>query len=139
MARIARVVAPSLPHHITQRGNRRQATFFCEGDYEEYIHLMCEWCSHWNVEVWAYCLMPNHVHMIAVPESEAGLRRAIGEAHLAATRYVELNPVRAGLVKDPAAYPWSSAAAHLAGRDATLVKVEPLLAMVGNWREFLLS
>ena len=58
---------------------------------------------------------------------------------LAATRYVELNPVRAGPVKDPVAYSWSSAAAHLSGKDGTLVKVEPLLAMVGNWREFLLS
>lgn len=58
---------------------------------------------------------------------------------MAATRYVELNPVRAGLVKDPAAYPWSSAAAHLSGRDDTLVRVKPLLEMVGNWRDFLLG
>ena len=58
---------------------------------------------------------------------------------LEVSRYVHLNPIRVGLVQDPAAYPWSSAAAHLAGRDDALVKVEPLLAMVGNWKDFLLS
>jgi putative transposase len=113
--------------------------------------------------------MPNHVHLIVVPDSEAGLRAGVGEAHrrysrrinsregwrghlwqgrfasypmderylLAATRYVELNPVRAALVKSPGAYPWSSAAAHLTGRDDALVKVAPLLELVGNWVTFL--
>ena len=81
MARIARVVAPGLPHHVTQRGNRRQQTFFCDDDYRTYLELMAQWCSHCAVEIWAYCLMPNHVHLIAVPESKDGLRSAIGEAH----------------------------------------------------------
>ena len=81
MPRIARVVAPGLPHHITQRGNRRQQTFFCEEDYQAYLAFMSEWCLKCQVEIWAYCLMPNHVHLIAVPKSEEGLRRAIGEAH----------------------------------------------------------
>jgi len=88
MARIARVVAPSYPHHITQRGNRRQETFFNDKDYQAYIDLMSEWCSRCNVEVWAYCLMPNHIHLIAVPESEDGLRLAIGEAHRRYTRRI---------------------------------------------------
>ena len=61
---------------------------------------MAEWCLEGGVEVWAYCLMPNHVHLIAMPQAEDGLRRAIGL--LAATRYVELNPVRAGLLVDAA-------------------------------------
>ncbi len=61
MSRIARVVVPEVPHHITQRGNRRLPTFFCNEDYEAYRDLMSQWCTHWNVEVWAYCLMPNHV------------------------------------------------------------------------------
>ena len=171
MARIARVVAPGLPHHVTQRGNRRQKTFFFEEDYDEYIRLMSEWCSRWKVEVWAYCLMPNHVHMIVVPESEEGLRCAIGEAHrrytrlinfregwrghlwqgrfasfpmdenylLAAVRYVELNPVRARLVENPEAYQWSSAVAHILGKDDNLVKVKPLLEIVGDWKGVLLG
>jgi putative transposase len=166
---MARAVAPLFPHHITQRGNRRQKTFFCPDDYVRYLNLMAEWCTRSGVEVWAYCLMPNHAHLVAVPDSEDGLRRAIGEAHrrytlavnqregwtghlwqgrfssfpmdarytLAAARYVELNPVRAGLVEDAAAYPWSSARAHLLGRDDRLVKVAPLLDRIGDWRRFL--
>jgi len=81
MARIARVVALGVPHHITQRGNRRQQTFFGSDDYAAYLDLMAEWCGRRGIEIGAYCLMPNHVHLIAVPESEDGLRRGIGEAH----------------------------------------------------------
>ncbi|MBF0632720.1 MAG: transposase [Magnetococcales bacterium] len=88
MARIARVVAPGLPHHITQRGNRRQQTFFEEQDYQVYLDLMAEWCERFDVEIWAYCLMPNHVHLIAVPTVADGLRLAIGEAHRRFTRHI---------------------------------------------------
>lgn len=78
MTRLARVVVPGLPHHITQRGNRRQQTFFCDEDYLSYLKLMAQFCLAEQVEIWAYCLMPNHVHLIAVPRSADGLRRAIG-------------------------------------------------------------
>ena len=88
MARLARVVVPGLPHHITQRGNRRQPTFFCDDDYQYYVELMGQWCTAHQVEIWAYCLMPNHVHLIAVPQSTDGLRRAIGEVHRRYTRMV---------------------------------------------------
>jgi putative transposase len=81
MARLSRVVVPGVPHHITQRGNRRQETFFCEADYEAYTELLSEWSKRCGVGIWAYCLMPNHIHLIAVPNSEDGLRRGIGEAH----------------------------------------------------------
>ncbi|MDX9833972.1 MAG: transposase [Desulfobulbus sp.] len=81
MARIARVIAPVYPHHITQRGNRRQQTFFCDDDYLAYIELMAEWCQTCKVDIWVWCLMPNHVHLIAVPTNAEGLARAIGEAH----------------------------------------------------------
>ena len=81
MARLARVVAAGMPHHVTQRGNRRMATFFCDDDYQAYLALMAEWCERWGVEVWAYCLMPNHVHLIAVPSTADGLARAIGCHH----------------------------------------------------------
>jgi putative transposase len=56
-------------------------TFFCEEDYQAYLALMAEWCRKFNVAIWAYCLMPNHVHLVAIPETEQGLRLAIGEAH----------------------------------------------------------
>jgi len=171
MARLARLVVPGMPHHVTQRGNRRQQTFFTDGDYAAYLQLMAEWCRERGVEIWSYCLMPNHIHLVAVPSSKDGLRQAIGEAHqrytrrinfrekwrgylwqgrfasfvmdepylLATARYVELNPVRARLVASPADWPWSSARAHLSGRDDQLVNVAPLLAMNGDWKALLLS
>ena len=58
MPRIARVVMPGCAHHVTQRGNRRQPTFFEDQDYAAYLGLMAEWCDRCGVEVWAYCLMP---------------------------------------------------------------------------------
>ena len=88
MARIARVIAPGYPHYIIQRGNRRQQTFLCSDDYTAYIELMAQWCKKHTVAVWAWCLMPNHVHLIAVPQAPDGLARAVGEAHRRYTRQV---------------------------------------------------
>jgi REP-associated tyrosine transposase len=170
MARMARAVAPGIPHHVTQRGNRRQQTFFNNEDYQAYLELMSEWCTKFNVQPLAYCLMPNHIHLIVVPETKDGLNLAIGEAHrrytrrinfregwrghlwqgrfssfildesylLACTRYVELNPVRAGLVKKPEDWRWSSAGPHTKRKDDMLVKTKPLLEMVKSpWKKFL--
>ena len=61
MGRLARVVAAGIPHHITQRGNRRQQTFFCEDDYREYIPLMAEWCFQYAIEVWALGILFDDV------------------------------------------------------------------------------
>ena len=77
-----------MPHHVTQRGNRRQQTFFNDADYAAYRELMAQWCRERGVEIWSYCLMPNHVHLIAVPSSEDGLRWAIGAAHERYTRRI---------------------------------------------------
>ena len=88
MARIARVVVPELPHHITQRGNRRQKVFFSDSDYYSYLELMAEWCRKSDVEIWAYCLMPNHIHLIALPHAGNSLARGIGEAHRRYTRMI---------------------------------------------------
>ena len=74
MARSARVVAPGFPHHVTQRGNRRQQTFLCDEDYQSYLDLLSEWCGAVDLKILAYCLMPNHVHLIAMPESSDGVR-----------------------------------------------------------------
>ena len=64
MARLARVVVPGHPHHVTQRGNGRARTFFGEADYALYRDLLAAHCRAAGVEVWAWCLMPNHVHLI---------------------------------------------------------------------------
>ncbi len=169
MARLARVVAPGCPHHVTQRGNRRLETFFSKADYQAYIELLAESRAKAATEVWAYCLMPDHVHLILVPSHSDGLRAALGEAHrrytrrinkredwrghlwqerfhsfpmdeahlAAAARYVERNPVRAGLAKRPEDWVWSSARAHLDGRDDALVRVAPLLERYPDWRGYL--
>ena len=88
MARLARIVVPGIPHHVTQRGNRREAIFFQEGDHEIYLDLLAEQTAKACVEVWAYCLMPNHVHLILTPEHADGLGRAVGEAHRRYTNFI---------------------------------------------------
>ena len=166
---MARLVVPGYPHHVTQRGNRRQKTFFTNADYQRYVELLAEARQGADVSVWAYCLMPNHVHFVVVPATEDGLARLFSEAHrrytrhincregwqghlwqerfhsfvmdqrhlLAAVRYVELNPVRAGLCDHPQDWPWSSAGAHLSNRDDALVSVAPMLQRVSNWNSYL--
>ena len=81
MARLARVVIPGHPHHVTQRGNGRARTFFDDADYALYRDLLAEHCRAAEVEVWAWCLMPNHVHLILVPSDPDGLRRALARVH----------------------------------------------------------
>ena len=88
MARRPRIVVPGLAHHVTQRGNRREPIFFETGDQEVYRDLLAEQAHKARLAVWAYCLMPNHVHLIVVPEDEDGLGRAIGEAHRRYTNFV---------------------------------------------------
>ena len=81
MARIARLVVPGIPHHVTQRGNRRETTFFDDGDYRLYRDLLGAAAAKAGAAIWAYCLMPNHVHVIVTPQDEDGLRRTLGELH----------------------------------------------------------
>ena len=73
MARLARIVAAGVAHHITQRGNRRQTVFFSDDDYRAYLGLLREWSEKEGLAIWAHCLMPNHVHIIGVPETEPSL------------------------------------------------------------------
>jgi putative transposase len=88
MSRLARLVIPGFPHHVTQRGNRSAQTFFEDGDYALYESLLREAAQKAEAEVWCYCLMPNHVHIIIVPSDEDGLRRTFADAHRRYTGYV---------------------------------------------------
>ncbi len=165
MARLARTVIPAIPHHVTQRGNRRETVFFGEDDYRAYLDLISTAAARARTEIWAYCLMPNHVHFIMTPSDPDGLRATFAEAHrrytariharlkvtghlwqgrfsstamderhlMAAARYVPMNPVRAGLVHRAADWPWSSARAHLAGRDDGVVTTAPLLDRIADF------
>ncbi len=88
MARIARLVVPGVPHHVTQRGNRRETTFFEEGDYRLYQRWLGEAAARAGAEIWAYCLMPNHVHAIVTPKDFDGLRRTFGDLHRRYTGHI---------------------------------------------------
>ena len=88
MARLARIVIPNYPHHIVQRGNRRQDVFFSQNDYQKYLELLKHYCDKENIEIWAYCLMTNHVHIIATPNEYSNLSKAIGETHKNYTRMI---------------------------------------------------
>jgi putative transposase len=88
MARLPRVVIPGTPHHVTQRGNRRERTFFEDGDYELYLDLLKDAARAAQVEIWSYCLMPNHVHIIAMPSDPDGLWRTFRQVHRHYTGYI---------------------------------------------------
>ena len=170
MARFARLVVPEYPHHITQRGVRSMDVFADNHDRLTYLQIMAEESAASGVTVLAWCLMTNHVHLIAVPEHETSLARSIGETHrrytrmknfkegvrgylfqgrfgscvldqqhlLAAARYVERNPVVAGMVSSPVDYPWSSARYHCGISDQDpLIKTPQLPELVDDWSQFL--
>lgn len=154
MPRIARIIAPGYPHHITQRGNNRTPVFFDDEDRKTYLKLLSGYARTHALQVWAYCLMDNHIHLLIVPETETGLARGVGltnqlytqylnhklsqsgriwqnrffscvvenEQHLwAVARYIERNPVKAGIAERAEDYRWSSAKAHLSGTDDTVL------------------
>ncbi|MBD3415375.1 MAG: transposase [Candidatus Aminicenantes bacterium] len=169
MGRIARVVIPGCPHHIIQRGNRRQTVFFQDNDKKFYLHLLNYHIKKENVAVWCYCLMNNHVHFIAVPPKPTSLAKAVGELHRKytttinirndwkgylwqgrflsypmdddhvyhAVRYIERNPVRAGLVNNAGDYSWSSAKAHINKEHDKLISDFYLLSDIKDWRSYL--
>ena len=168
MARMPRLVVPDFPHHVTQRGARKQKTFFGPYDYKMYIEILSKAREKSGVEIWAYCLMPNHVHLIVVPQRRDSLAEFFRQAHrtytltinaregwqghlwqerfhsfvmdedhlLAAVRYTELNPVRAGICESPGDWPWSSYRAHADGVDDRLVSVGPMLSRIDGWANY---
>jgi len=169
MPRTARLVVPTYPHHVTQRGIRGYKTFFSTLDYLTYLELLKESKRKADISIWAYCLMPNHVHLIVVPKVHDGLAKLLRQTHsryalkvnsargwkghlwqerfystvmdeehaLAALRYVELNPVRAGLCARAEDWRWSSVHANLGKRDDELVDIKATLNLVSEWRTFL--
>lgn len=96
MSRLARVVIPGLPHHVTQRGNRREQVFFGDGDYRYYLKLTAAAAQAACVEIWAYCLMPNHVHFLAVPSTPDGLRAVFADTHRRYTAFINARREQTG-------------------------------------------
>ena len=91
MARFPRLVVPGLPHHVTQRGVRRQTTFFDELDYRRYLNIARALLKYSSLEVWAYCLMPNHMHAVVVPREQDSLARYFGRLH---KKYAQITNLR---------------------------------------------
>lgn len=142
MGRSPRIFVSGYPHHIVQRGHNQDTVFVEPADFEYYLENLIEWKRHYDVGVYAYCLMTNHVHLILNSNSDAsdisGLMRRLSARQgrrvnrleqrigtiwsgrfkssvidtetylLACLRYVELNPVRAGMVRRSEDYRWSS-------------------------------
>jgi len=154
VARLGRYFLPDQPLHVIQRGNNRQAIFFCEDDYGRLHAWLAEAAAARDCAVHAYVLMTNHLHLLVTPGNENSLPRtmqALGRRYvrhvntarrrtgtlwegryraapidseayfLACCRYIELNPVRAGMVVHPGDYVWSSFRAHAFGAADALV------------------
>jgi len=81
MSRIARIILEGVPYHVTQRGNGRQQVFSEDRDYRLYLDLLRDSCQKERLPIWAYCLMPNHVHLIAVPERDTAMAQAMGRTN----------------------------------------------------------
>lgn len=88
MPRTSRIVVAGVPHHVTQRGNRREDVFFTDQGRALYLKWLKEYCDKWRVDVFAYCLMTNHVHLILRPETEDGLHRVLKPLHMRYAQYV---------------------------------------------------
>jgi len=170
MPRVARIIAKNYPYHITQRGNYRQTVFESDTDYRRYLAWLKEYSERYSLDVWAYCLMNNHVHLICVPRHDNSLARTLNTLHMrysqyynrkkkitghlwqgryysnilddrhlyAAVRYVENNPVRAGIVREPEDYTWSSAQGHCGiVSDEILSKTCHLCDEIDDWSQYL--
>jgi putative transposase len=175
MPRRARSVFAGIPHHVTQRGNRKENVFFGNQDRKLYLRWLSEYCCRHEVEVLAYCLMTNHVHLVMVPSTKDGLKLTLKPLHIRyaqyvnknqgwngrlwqgrffsspmdesytwwAIKYVELNPVRAGMVEKAEDYPWSSAAPHCGLRQDNVITSSTIwnrkFKTIENWSNWLSS
>ncbi len=162
MPRIARIIIPDIPHHITQRGNNRQDVFFTDDDKVVYLGILKAQADNFGLLIDGYCLMTNHIHLITTPHKEDSLAKAMGRTNLLysqyinrlhkrgghlwqnryfsnvlgqryffnALRYIERNPVRAGICRRAWNYPWSSASAHVNGSSDAYGLID-----AGRWKE----
>jgi putative transposase len=96
MPRLARIVLKDVPHHITQRGNNKQDVFFVDDDRTVYLEILKEQSQRFGLDVLGYCLMTNHVHLIAVPRNSEALAKAVGRTHFLYTQYVNRMHKRSG-------------------------------------------
>ena len=166
MPRTGRVVLPNFPHHVVQRGHNRQVVFPQSQDCRYYLDTLLEWKAGYDIKVYAWCLMTNHVHLVLEPPEAVEnlgrlMKRLAGRQtryvnrrlvrsgtlwegryksspiqtdayFLACCRYVELNPVRAGMVDDPDNYPWSSYCCRTVSSAPALLDEHPTYRALGR-------
>ena len=174
MPRIARRVIEDIPHHITQRGNNKQDIFFVDDDRRAYLEILKRQSEKYGLTVMGYCLMANHVHLIAVPHKADSLSKAAGRTHfiytqyinrlhkrsghlwqgrfyscaldekhfLAAMRYIERNPLRAGICRKAWKYAWSSASEHTGEKQRSdLIDLKGWFEIISaaEWKKLLMA
>jgi REP element-mobilizing transposase RayT len=122
MARIARLVVPGIAHHVTQRGNRRERTFFGDADRRLYRDWLGIAAAKAGAEMWAYCLMPNHVHAIVTPKDEVGLRRTFGDLHRRTTGQIDARNRWTG-------HPWQARSGSVAMNEEHLIAAIPYVSL----------
>ncbi|WP_107852206.1 transposase [Oceanimonas marisflavi] len=165
MPRRKRCYLPGVPSHVVQRGNNRQDCFFSDEDRGFYIKTLTRALERFDVELHAYVLMTNHVHLLMTPSSEDGISKvmqALGRSYvgyinhryqrtgtlwegrhrsslidsepylLTCQRYIELNPVRAGMVAYPGQYFWSSYQSNVNGRAISCITPHDIYLRLGN-------
>ena len=165
MSRRPRFPVTGYPLHAVQRGNDRQPCFFAEADYLFYLDSLGHAAQHYSVQVHAYVLMTNHIHLLVTPLAPGAVSRmmqSLGARYvryvnarqrrtgtlwegrykaclvdhdrrlLATCRYIDLNPVRAGIVAHPIAYRWSSFAGLIGQRHDRLLMPRPVLTQLGD-------
>jgi putative transposase len=168
MPRKPRVSIIGVAEHIIQRGNNRQAIFTHDSDMKAYITWLKEYAEKFNVDIHAWVLMTNHVHLLCTPNSSSAvssMMQSLGRKYvqyfnrryersgtlwegrfrsslvqsekylLQVYQYIELNPVRAGMVNNPSDYSWSSYQINALGKHSQLMTYHPLYLSLGNTLE----
>ena len=165
MPRMGRVVLADYPHHVVQRGHDRQVVFATDQDFQRYLEDLRELRKKFEVQVHAFCLMTNHVHLLLTPSTQARLGQLMkalagrmtryrnklegrsgtlwegryksspvdtGRYLLACCRYIELNPVRAGMVSHAGVYQWSSYAMRMGKTSEDWLDYDPCYQALGD-------
>lgn len=172
MSRSRRICIANIPQHVIQRGNNKQPCFINAKDYHLYLKKLAECAEKHSVNVHAYVLMTNHVHLLLTPLVDGAISlfmQALGRCYvryfniehkrsgtlwegrykaclietdryfLAVSRYIELNPVRAAMVKQPADYSWSSYHYNALGKANSILTPHSAYIAIANNKQLRLA